>query len=73
MERCKWIWDIRGNNQQVMITDWIYDSKEENFKEASEVFGLSIFIKSDCHSLKYGIFVSKKGMQIDHVGSNRPL
>lgn len=73
MERCKWIWDIQGNNQQVMITDWIYDSKEEKFKEASEVFGLSIVIKSDCHSLKYGIFVSKKAMQIDHVGSNRPL
>lgn len=73
MERCKWIWEIQGNNQQVMITVWMYDGKGEKFKEASKVSGLSRFIKSDCHTLKYEIFISKKGMWIDRVGTYRPL
>lgn len=56
-----------------MITVWMYDGKGEKFKEASKVSGLSRFIKSDCHTLKYEIFISKKGMWIDRVGTYRPL
>lgn len=73
MERCKWIWEIQGNNQQVMITFGCMMVKGKKFKEASKVSGLSRFIKSDCHTLKYEILISKKGMWIEHVKTNRPL
>lgn len=56
-----------------MITFGCMMVKGKKFKEASKVSGLSRFIKSDCHTLKYEILISKKGMWIEHVKTNRPL
>lgn len=68
MKRCKWIWEIQGKSyQQVMATDWMCDGEGEKFEEGSKVSSLNRWLKLDCHSLKYEIFVSKKEGEADRL------